>query len=432
MKTNMSRQLTTQEERKTMKSSSKRFHSALILAGVVAASLAQSAMANTTFNFNASNVAANWSLGANWGGTAPAPSTSTNNLLDLIFSGFANSTFANNDFTAGSIFNNITLGNTSTVYTLNGNSIVLDGNMTIQTANPVAGVVNLNMDLGGGVRTFSVGLNSFTGGHYVWGDAYVNGIISNGGITKINGNTGGIFGRLYLTGANTYQGVTTITNGEISVATLGGTQGAGGGTASNLGAAGNAAANLVFNTTAGALQYTGVTASTDRNFTINANMYATFDITKSGTNLTWTGAANGGIASTNGSIAKTGLGTLTFTTAQNNTGTNYVNGGTLALDFSQTGAATSNILNSASALNFAGLGTNNGGSIVASATLNIIGKGGTTNTANSQTFASLSAAPPAEGSVAAHLNLSGGTAGNPLNVIITNGLSSFVGNNNGN
>ena len=61
---------------------------------------------------------------------------------------------------------------------------------------------------------------------------------------------------LTLSGANTYAGPTTISAGILAVSSL-----ADGGTASNLGASTNAAANLVLN--GGTLRYTGA-AQTSR------------------------------------------------------------------------------------------------------------------------------------------------------------------------
>ena len=69
-------------------------------------------------------------------------------------------------------------------------------------------------------------------------------------------------GTLTLTGgANTYTGVTTISAGTVSVGAL-----ANGGSASDLGAAGNDPTNLVLN--GGKLQYTGPGTSSDRLFTL--------------------------------------------------------------------------------------------------------------------------------------------------------------------
>ena len=97
-----------------------------------------------------------------------------------------------------------------------------------------------------------------------------------------------------------------------------------GGVSGNLGAASNAAANLVFD--GGTLQYTGATAGTNRNFTINAGKTATFDITAN--NLTVSGAST----ATKRALTKTGAGTLTLSGANLYTGTTTINAGILKVD----------------------------------------------------------------------------------------------------
>ncbi|HOW58748.1 MAG TPA: autotransporter domain-containing protein [Candidatus Omnitrophota bacterium] len=147
-----------------------------------------------------------------------------------------------------------------------------------------------------------------------------SGVIENGsgGSADTVGLTKAGSGALTLSGVNTFTGVTTMTAGTLSVATIGN-----GGASGNLGQATNAAANLVFN--GGTLQYTGTTASTDRNFTINTDKTATIDVTTN--NLTMSGSA----VATNGALTKTGAGTLTLSGTNLYTGTTTVSGGTLVL-----------------------------------------------------------------------------------------------------
>lgn len=149
-------------------------------------------------------------------------------------------------------------------------------------------------------------------------------------------------GTTTLSGTNTYTGATTLTAGTLSVAVIGN----GGSTSGNLSAATNAAANLVFN--GGALQYTGATASTDRNFTVNAGKTAVFDIKAN--NLTLTGNST----ATNGSLAKTGAGTLTLAGTNLYTGATTVTGGTLVVDGS---IATSSGVTLAANTRLAGVGS---------------------------------------------------------------------------
>ena len=123
-----------------------------------------------------------------------------------------------------------------------------------------------------------------------------------------------------FSGTNSYTGITTFTDGVLSVATIGN-----GGVAGNLGAAAVAAGNLVFN--GGTLQYTGATASTNRSFTINAGKTAGIDVTEAASTLTISGIST----ATNGALTKLGAGTLELTGANPHTGTTAVNAGTLLL-----------------------------------------------------------------------------------------------------
>ena len=344
-----------------------------------------------------------WNDGTNWTGNVPVPGTA----YDLQFAG-TTKTLTSNNFTAASNFRNITFNLGAGPFVLTGNSTVLNGNVT--NSGWSTQTINLDLNENGAVRTYSTGvLGTGTSSLIELGDLVIGGIISNGGLTKTSTTNGIAAGKLTLTGVNTYTGVTTITHGILSVATIGN-----GTVAGNLGAATNAAANLVFNGD-GALQYTGASASTDRNFTINAGNTATFDITAN--NLTLAGAST----VTTGILAKTGAGTLTLTRAMGNTGATWVMGGTLALDFTASGAPTSQILNSGSDLIFYSGGVYQSGT--RSATLSI--QGG--SAANTQTFGALSVA--SAGSVSAHLNLLGGTASNPITVNFSS-IAAFTGASN--
>jgi autotransporter-associated beta strand protein len=172
----------------------------------------------------------------------------------------------------------------------------------------------------------------------------INGVIGSGsgGLAKDGAGT------LTLSGTNTYTGVTTLTSGILSVATIGN-----GGVAGNLGKANNAASNLVFN--GGTLQYNGVSATTDRSFTINTGKVGTLEVTAN--TLTLSGAS----ALTNGALTKTGAGTLTLTGSNLHTGATTISAGKLALsgagaiaDTSAVNLATSGVIFDISAITASG------------------------------------------------------------------------------
>jgi fibronectin-binding autotransporter adhesin len=169
--------------------------------------------------------------------------------------------------------------------------------------------------------------------------------------TTINGTgtpvgTPNTTGVTTLTGANTYHGTTTLTAGTLAVSTL-----AAGGTASGIGESTNAATNLVFG--GGTLQYLGGTASTDRNFTINAGSTGTINVSTAATSLT----ISGGSSPTTGSLIKTGLGTLVLSGTNGHTGTTSVNGGALIVDGSLSASSAVSI---ASGATLGGIGNVNG------------------------------------------------------------------------
>ncbi|MEI8195618.1 MAG: autotransporter-associated beta strand repeat-containing protein, partial [Phycisphaerae bacterium] len=221
-----------------------------------------------------------------------------------------------------------------------------------------------------------------------------------------------------LTGNNTYSGPTTLTGGVLSVSTIGN-----GLVAGNLGAASNAASNLVFAAAAtnnpAVLQYTGADASTDRNFTINAGTTAVFDITAH--NLTFTGAAT---AASSGALSKTGIGTLTLAGAANGyTGATNLYAGKMLLDFSAATAPASQMISASSNLNF-GPNSPRGAQMFGSQTLTIQGANSATTTV--QNFNVLTIGNMGGSANAAHLNLVDGTGGNTISVNFAS-LAAFQG-----
>ena len=165
---------------------------------------------------------------------------------------------------------------------------------------------NFTVNIATTVTPGSVTVNSTN--NYAIGGADISGSI---GLTKLNTGT------LTLTGNNTYTGVTTYGGGSISVGNIGG-----GGIASPLGAAPNAAANQVLN--GGALEYTGPSLNTGFAMSVGANggtvsvdsATTILAITNSGQ---WTSGGN--------TFTKTGAGELYFTLQEVLTGTNQILGG---------------------------------------------------------------------------------------------------------
>ncbi|MEI6400271.1 MAG: autotransporter-associated beta strand repeat-containing protein [bacterium] len=204
------------------------------------------------------------------------------------------------------------------------NITVTGGILDIGTNSDTVATVTLTS----GAITGSSGI--LTGSSYAVTSGTISAILA--GAVNLTKTTAGT---VTLSGVNTYTGITTISGGTLSVATIG-NGGAGG---SNLGNASNAAANIVFNTGTGTLQYTGATASTDRAFTTTAAITMQFDITNPNTVLTWGGVGT----TTTAPLTKIGQGTLKFSVAQGYTGLTTVLAGTLqygASDTLSTGAVT--------------------------------------------------------------------------------------------
>ncbi|MEI6070957.1 MAG: autotransporter-associated beta strand repeat-containing protein [Verrucomicrobiae bacterium] len=169
------------------------------------------------------------------------------------------------------------------------------------------------------------------------GNGYLASQNIGGGITALTKNGTG----MWTPGASgsSWIGVTTINAGILNGITL-----ANGGSNSSIGKSTNAAANLVFGGNSTLRLYA---STTDRNFTINNGVTATFDTQAA---VTISGSA---VASTGG-LTKFGGSTLTLSGTNLYTGATTVNAGSLILDFNGTGAPTSNIISSSSSLTLAG------------------------------------------------------------------------------
>ncbi|MEI6676924.1 MAG: autotransporter-associated beta strand repeat-containing protein, partial [Verrucomicrobiota bacterium] len=188
-------------------------------------------------------------------------------------------------------------------FNLSGNSLTLNGNITNSSSNNQTIGPNMALAQTSIVHT---GSNAKT--------LTLSGNLSDVSVSAGLTVTGS--GMLILSGNNTHSGVTTLSGGTLSVGSIG--------YGGNLGAANNAASNLVFD--GGVLQYTGTgTDTSNRAFTINAGKTATINTAN---NLTLAGATG---AATTGALTKDGTGTLTLTGANAYNGNTLVNSGTLAL-----------------------------------------------------------------------------------------------------
>lgn len=144
---------------------------------------------------------------------------------------------------------------------------------------------------------------------------------NNAGNTVASNITYSGAGTLTLSGTNTYTGITTISSGVLSVATL-----ANGGVSSNIGASPLASGNLVIN--GGTLKYTGGSVTIDRGLNSGAGG-GSIEVTNGATNLELDGGVSGNNASF---LDKTGAGTLTLGgTGSGATLSMIADGGTIVL-----------------------------------------------------------------------------------------------------
>jgi len=212
---------------------------------------------------------------------------------------------------------------------------------------------NTNITLNSPVLPASVTVNSSTKTYSITSSG-ANIIGGTGSLTK-NGNS-----TLTLAGGiNTYSGATTISGGTLSVGAL-----ANGGSPSDIGAAGNGAANLVLN--GGTLQYTGAGASSDHLFTLGT-AGGTIDDAGSGAL----------IFNNTGVIALNGTGARTLTLAGSDT-----SGDTFAPVLGENGGATALTKNGAGTWILTGNNTYSGLTTINNGVLQI-GAGGTTGSLGS-------------------------------------------------
>ncbi|MBL0182567.1 MAG: autotransporter-associated beta strand repeat-containing protein [Chitinophagaceae bacterium] len=224
---------------------------------------------------------------------------------------------------AGTLLYGINNALSSGAVTVNG------GTFDIATFTDAVGTVTLTSGTIAGTS------GVLTGTSYAMQSGSVTAILGGAGIALTKTTSGTVT----MSGINTYTGITTISAGILSVGTIGN-----GGVAGNLGAATNAAANLVLG--GGTLQYTGVTASTNRAFTLTTGTTSTIDVATSTENLTISGAS----AATTGSLIKSGDGALTLSGANAYTGTTTVSAGALIAGASVTASVAGPFGNAATAI----------------------------------------------------------------------------------
>jgi autotransporter-associated beta strand protein len=359
---------------------------------------------------------ANWSSQGNWeDGLLPAAGDS------LIFDGAVRLATVN-DRLPGTSIAGLTFGTPALSFSLSGSSIALAG--PVSSESTCAQSIALGMSLAA-TQEFEVVSSR--------GVLTVSGSLSGaGGMTKAGS------GLLVLSGSSSYGGVTTLSGGTVSIGSL-----SSGGIAGNLGQAGNAAANLVFD--GGTLRFTGISSETNRNFTIVDGKSAAFDVTVNNTQVTFTGGA----AASTGGLVKTGAGILTLGAQNLYTGDTVVNQGTLKLDFAKTGSPANNIVHADSRLVLGGYSTVQGSATtplgmndryIGGATLEVVG---INNGNSSQTFdglllrpgqATVRTVPTGTGGVLLNLGAITREAGSTVNFVrggaqsATNTITTTTGN----
>jgi autotransporter-associated beta strand protein len=385
-------------------------------------SLTTTSLSNATVNVNGGlTLANNITLGGLTGtGTVAGPAAGTAAKILTIGANSSTTTFAGviSDGTSSKLSvtktgtGTLTLSGNSTytgTTTASGGTLSVSGSLsgggtasvtnngTLLLTGSLSGAVTIGNGGNGGLMLIDDGGTLATGknvtvnssGTLVFNrsDAYTvsNTILGGGQLTQAGSDI------VTLTGTNSFNGVISLNAGELSVGTISPIVPFGMNPApSNLGGSSNVASNLIFN--GGALQYTGLSTSTDHAFTVVSGA-AIFDITTN--NLTLVGINNS--FETGTGLTKLGAGTLTLGDGVTDpnygyTGATTVSGGTLVVNGS---IAASSGVALASGTSLAGTGTVSGVTLAGSNTLSSAGilttagitVSGTGNTLSSGTVA---------------------------------------------
>lgn len=255
--------------------------------------------------------------------------------------------------TAGTTDRNFTLNNVSGGFDASGTAA---GTLTLTASNAMTVTGGL-----GNAFLYLQGSGTGTAGAGSIGTLLADGTGTTVGLVKQGTGTWAV------TNTNTYSGSTTLTAGTLVVTSL-----ANGGVGSNIGAATNAAGNLVFN--GGTFQYTGGDTSTDRLFSVggsfsldgsgtgavsftNTGAYAmsgtasartmTLTGTSTGSNTLYGSIADSGTGANITSLTKSGAGRWILAGANTYSGTTTISAGILQIN----GAAA---LSSSTAISLSG------------------------------------------------------------------------------
>ncbi len=176
----------------------------LYLAGLFAifAGAPQAQAANGTDTWTGGAGTANWNA-ANWSGANNPPIAGDKLAFGTVGAGGAT---LNNDFTAGTMFSNLTFNAGAPSFVLTGNSNTLNGAIADNSANPQT----INFD-------------------FAWGDTLHSINVASGGTLAIGGKIGGTFamtkagaGTLTLTNNNLDTGATAVNAGTLNLDFTGG------------------------------------------------------------------------------------------------------------------------------------------------------------------------------------------------------------------